>query len=865
VEFLGGEQRRNHGNDKIFINGRPVSADLDKERFKNHSDNFVEATMKRKMFKGTPLMLLLPIMLLVAGCSGGGSGGSGASAAGEVAGLAVADKVSVVDAKEGGPEASGFLSALRTLSALAREGVPAGSDYMTDKTNIYVNEKAGEAFKSVNQILCMVGQTKYSDSALINKGFYKAMINSGVCQGNDDAANSGSSAQGDTSASNAPSYDIWTVKSERADANSPQYLTAYVHMSKGGPQNQPMTVHARVAITEAASANNSLGIFTINYKGFMDAAPSVVIFKGILKTERDNSGNVVIKFAEKEFGGPGGSVSRNVMAAYVKDDAAKTGHGSAYQYENYGQVHEGSIDFAYNNLFFKRVDPVSGQGPCLDRSRFETSAWRYGLYDAASGSRATLNGGFPINTKQDGSGYYGYLGYYGLNLPPDAPSLNDNSSVYKKVWENGSETTTPYTIFIRGGKLKKHTRSVITLNDIKNIPLEGGIPAPGSVSPDNTMYRVSWDGSEFAIRASATMNPNGPPAWQDVNPATAIDSSTVLPFSNLSLYSQSLGGQVNIQFSGCQPVNPNNPGAGYTCSTPTAETQVIFYKENSVYPSDPIPATLACYDNCPKAASSAGIDGSSQQGMTYQISFDPNVDNRHDYTFADMVLTDGATGFKALLSTAPAGQSWGFNSGPLFEATPDNLALLACDWNTNQTCGWKAWNALSEFYTWETGPNSWNHFSAARDGQGNFIKFDPPLQVAYIHSQSDPTAYDYKYNGSKFFLQYSGFGDLQGIPGKCINPASGGTVTDCSSPGLRWVPEFTIPADSTVTSGSDTYLVKPLEVEQRMKQSPGSCTNLSPVNMSGSMPDLAGDWVDPSLPAEPNVTDAPRVIGGVIQ
>ena len=821
--------------------------------------------MKRKMCEGNAFLILVPLMLLVAGCSGGGSGGSSGSTGGSVAGLAVADKVSVVDAKDGGSAPSGFLSALRKLSALSVESVPGGSDYLTDKTNIYVNEKAGEAFKSVNQILCMVGQTKYSDSALVNKGFYKAMINSGVCQGNDDAANSGSSSQGDTSASNAPSYDIWTVKTDRADANSPQYITAYVHMAKGGPTNQPMTVHARVTITEAASATNSLGIFSINYKGFVDAAPSVVIFKGILKTERDNSGNVVIKFAEKEYGGPGGSVSRNVKAAYVKDDVAKTGQGSAYQYENHGQVNEGSINFAYNDLFFRRVDPESGQGPCLDRNRFETSAWRYGLYDAVSGSRSTLNGGFPINTKADGSGYYGYLGYYGLNLPPDAPPLNDNTAVYKKVWDSGSESTTPYTMFIRGGKLKKHTRATITLNDIKNIPLEGGIPTPGSVTPGNNMYRVTWDGSTLAIRASATMNSNGPPAWQDVNPATAIDNSTILPFSNLSMYSQSLGGQVNIQLSGCQPVNTNNPGAGYTCSTPTADTQVIFYKENAIYPSDPVPATLACYDNCPKAAGSDGIDGTSQQSMTYQVSFDPNMDNRHDYTFAGMVLTDSATGFAAILSTAPAGQSWGFNSGPLFEANSDNMALLACDWNPNQTCGWKAWNALSEFYTWETGPNTWNHFSAARDGQGNFIKFDPPLQVAYIHSQTDPTAYDYKYDGSKFFLQYSGFGDLQGIPGKCIDPASGNTVTDCSSPGLRWVPEFTIPADSTVASGNNTYLVKPLEVEQRMKKSPGSCTNLTPVDMSGSMPNLDSDWVDPALPAEPNVTDAPRVIGGVIQ
>lgn len=812
-------------------------------------------------------LLLMPAILLIAACSGGGGGTAGGGSAGvEVTGLAVADKVSVVDAKEEGSATPGLVAALQKLSALAVESVPPGSAYDTDRTNVYVNEKAGEAFRTVNEILCMVGQTKYSDSVVLNKGYYRAMINSGVCKGNDDAANSGASSQGDTGASAAPGYDIWTVRSDRADADSPQHLTAYVHMSDGGPVDQPMTVHARVTISEGASESNPLGIFTMNYKGFMDAAPSVVVFKGILKTEREPGGNVVIKFAEKEYGGPGGTMSRNVKAAYIKDDIAKSGQGSAYQYENYGQVHEGRVNFAYNDHYFKRVNPDGGgQGTCLDRNSFETSAWRYGLYDSVSGSRLNLNGGFPINTSQDGSGFYGYLGYYGLNLPPEAPPLADNATVYKKVWNNGSESTTPYTIFIRGGKLKKHTRSTITLNDIKNIPLEGGIPAPGSVTPDNNMYRVSWDGNTLAIRASAQMNSNGPPAWQDLNPVTVIDASTVLPFSSLSLYSQSLGGQVNIQLSGCNPVDPNNQGAGFTCAAPTGATQVIFYKEAAVYPSDAVPATLACYENCPKAADSAGMDGTSQQSMTYPMTFDPNIDSRHNYGFSDMLLIDSATGFPAVLATAPADQSWGFNSGPLFEATGGNMALLACDWDQNRTCGWKAWNVLDEFYTWETGPNTWNRFSAAKDAQGNFVRFDPPLQVAYIHSQGAPAAYDYKYDGSKFFLQYSGFGDLHGVPGKCVDPSTGDTVTDCSSPGLRWVPEFTIAAGSTVTAGGNSYLVKPLEVEQRMKKSPGSCSNLNPTDMSASMPDIDSEWVDPALPAEPEVTEPPKVIGGVVQ
>lgn len=826
---------------------------------------------KRRMMVGAASSLMA--MALMAGCSGssgvsGSGGGGGGSGGGTVTGLTVASKVSVVDAQQTATP-SAFISAFRKLAALS--SVPASSDYNKDQTNVYVNEKAGEAFKTVNQVLCMVNQTKYAD--MVNKGFYKAMINPDVCQGNDSAENSGSSTQGDSSASSAPSYDIWTVKSERADANSPQTLTAYVHMAKGGPSNQPMTVQAKMTITEGTSSTNPLGIFTMNYKGFMDAAPTVTVMKGILKTERDASGKVVIKFAEKEFGGPGGAVSRIAKAAYTKDDTAQTGQGSAYKYENYGQVDEGSINFAYNDSYFKRVNPSTGTGPCLDRKHFETSAWRYGLYDSTTGSRAAINAGFPINTKQDGSGYFGYLGYYGLNLPPDAPALADGATVYKKVWGNGSETTTPYSIFVRGGKLKKHTRSVITLKDIKNIPLEGNIPVPGSTSSGNTMYRITWgDDGKLAIRASATMGQNGPPAWTDMTTPTPIES-VPLPWNVLGLYSQALGGQVNIQLSGCTQVDQYNPGAGFTCGAPTGDTQVVFYKESAVYPTDTVPSTLACYDNCPKAGST-GIDGTSQQTMTYSMSFDPTANNRHNYTFADMLLNDSTSGFNAILTTTPAGQSWGFNTGALFDLTAVDSTtgktyqqLLACDWDITQTCGWKAWSVLPVFYTWETGPNSWNQFTAAKDAQGTFVKFDPPWQVAYVHSQTDTSAYDNKYNGTKFFLQYSGFGDLQGIPGKCVDPSTGQTVSDCSQPGLRWVPEFTIPADSTVTVGSTTYLVKPLDVEQRMKKITvaGTCSALTPTDMSGSMPNVDTDWVDPALATEPTITDSPKVIGGVVQ
>jgi len=792
--------------------------------------------------------------------------------AGKVSGLTVGSQVSVVDAQANTQNAPMLStdnnSAPITLNAPLIT-VPLDSDYNKDKTNIYVNEKSGDAFKTVNMILCMIEQTKYSDSHFVNQGYYKAMINSDVCSGNDSADNSDSSAQAGTSAGAAPSYDTWITKSERSSNTSKQLLTAYVHLNKGGPDEGPMTVHAKIEVSEGASSDNPLGIFTMNFKGLSDASPNMVLMKGILKTERVN-GNIMIRFAELE--GPENAPFHVSKAAYSKNDTNKTGQGSAYQLDNHDQQEqESSINFAYNSAFFKRVDPETEDEVCLDRNKFETSAWRYGLYSSLNGKRASINGGFPINTKQNGSGVNGYLGYYGLNLPPNSPALADGDTVFKSSWENGQQSKTPYTLVVKGGKLKKHTRAVISLNDIKNIPLEGSIPTPGSMNQSTQMNRITWDGNSLAIRATAAMAQNGPPAWADLNPATAIDSNYVLPFSNLGLYSSALGGRVSVQLDNCVPVQQNNPNSGVKCSAPTANTSVVFYKEDTVSPGDVVPPLLSCYENCPKADTNTGMDGANQQSLVYQQDFNPGSNNQHDYAFTDMQLIDKVSNFPAVLTTAPAGQSFGFNSGPMFESNQANLGKLSCDWNPNQICGWKAWNSLEEFYTWETGPNSWNKFTAVKDANGGFVSFDPPLQVEYVYP-ADGTAgvnraeVDSKYRGSKFFLQYNGFGNLQGIPGKCVNPADPSQqVSDCSQPGFRWVPEFTIPADATLAATGTEYLVKPLDIEQRMSKVDGACTDLNPVDISSQWPNVATDWVNPNLAQEPTINEAPKVIGGVIQ
>jgi hypothetical protein len=171
------------------------------------------------------------------------------------------------------------------------------------------------------------------------------------------------------------------------------------------------------------------------------------------------------------------------------------------------------------------------------------------------------------------------------------------------------------------------------------------------------------------------------------------------------------------------------------------------------------------------------------------------------------------------------------------------------------------------YYTWETGPNSWNQLTLLKDGNNNALKFDPPLRVDYVHSQSDTDAPDYKYNGTKFFFEYAGFGELHGIPGKCVDMDTGQDI-NCGEggPGTRWVPEFSIPNGATVAAGtSATYYVKQLEKEQRMKGVDADACSSSLSLTNYPLPSVDFGWQKPDIGQEPAITVAPAVIGGVVQ
>ncbi len=323
---------------------------------------------------------------------------------------------------------------------LAPSDLPANSDYNTDETVIYVEERSADAFNIVNEILCMMGQTRYD--LMLNKGDYKAQIDMNQCSSSKDStSNAGQSSQNQSSGSSQPNYETWTVNSSRANNSSPHIVKAWIH--EEGDQSEPgKVIYTRTSITEGKSSTNPYGIFTMNFKAYPETSgvvdTSQIQFTGYLKTELDStSGKVLLKFVvdggfDADSDGVNDVIFNERVTLNRSSDGSEGGGTISVQDSWMGQSQASQFDIAFNSTNFLRQDTESTSSSyltkyCLSRSSFDETVRRYGLYDS-----------------------------------------------------NGSRVT--HTIFVAGGKLVKHTKNSLTLGEIKGVRWTGTTAAEALIT-----------------------------------------------------------------------------------------------------------------------------------------------------------------------------------------------------------------------------------------------------------------------------------------------------------------------------------------------------------------------------------------------
>lgn len=740
------------------------------------------------------------------------------------------------------------------LSSPVWADVPTNSDYATEKTHKFVAERSAEIFDTVNEILCMLDQSRYDE--MVNKGDYRALVDNGQCSSDaDDPSAAAEGSQNQTSGTNAPDYGQWTVNSARTDNNSSQVVKFWVNEKAEHPGDVDKQIHAKLTITEGKSDSNPLGLFMLNFEGYMkdsSGSPSgQPVFSGFMDVQLTNAQPVLRMYMRQSRPDQNG----NLILMQERAVLQKNGNAGSGQTETSDGQNTMAFAIAFNDANFLRAPVASGsidanQKACYDRNNFDESVWRYGLYEAATGARIQRQSGFPVKLSKDGHDYFGWVGYYGVWFPQDV-TLNNGDTVLRQEYENN--TSTPYTVMKAGGKLLKMTRKELALNDVAGIPLNWGqCDNNGSC----TQSQIVWNKTQAVFQKIKLMTESdGQHLWQDVSPPVTLSSSDFTTMYDLNAYSESLGGSVRV------PLKDAN-GA---YQAPSATTAVNLTVQTPVYPNTPgVPANLSCYDQCPDPAT---INTSSPFHQ-------PQPNTASDYSFAtsDMLLKEN--GVAAVMTTTSDTFRYGLRSGPLFSPTAENLAQLACPWDANQICGWQAWQKLPEFYVWETGTQPWNQLTLLKDASNTILTFQPPLQLSYTFdtaSSSVTAGVTPPPTGAKFFLQYEGFGNLHGIPGDCVDPETN-QKAQCG-PGVRWIPQFSL-RDSLPTppgaqlddanAPSTHYLVKGLEKEQRMQKI--ALTQCDALNLAtaGNMPTQSG-LVAPAIGTEPVVDQAPAVIGGVVQ
>jgi hypothetical protein len=603
------------------------------------------------------------------------------------------------------------------------------------------------------------------------------------------------------------------------------------------------------------STDYPFGFFKMSFKSLESDGTEAT--KGYMKTSKSGTTNRIKFYMPMTMGSTTYDYSVRVN---FNSDGSGTGATSMPNWTGENQATGAkSFQVAYNTDYFykqKTLNGVAEAAVCLDRNKYLTSVWRYGMYDS-NGARVAINSGFPITATASGTTYNGYIGYYGLWMP-SAAGVADNSTVTKMNYSNPDAAGDNYTVRSWGGKLTKWTKKTITLGSIKNIPLTWSDP-----SDNYKQKRVYWNGSNFIIDGEANSSTY---MMEDVSETTLTLNSTTAPWG-FHFYSQALGGDGSLQLT--YGTYPNHT----TPSAPSGSTNVNFNTRESVFPGDSVPSKLACYSNCPNPAT-IGSGNQSTAFYNFQGTDNASATTAYIYSFdnttSGMVLKQDNDSASVVLASANSNFEWGLQSGILFDNTTANYNSLRCSWDNNSICPWDARTDLSSFYTWETGTKDWNKLTVLVASDNSSVKFDPPMSVKYTHSGTGSNS-GKSYDNASFYLEYGGFGNLWGLPSFCISRKNGDKVSCANDDSTRYVEDIMVPAYADVTQtkdGSTNYIVKPLEIEQTMKKASSASVCTDAGTDAGlafgdiSLPDESG-YTAPDMTAMPVVVGPPTVVGGV--
>lgn len=739
------------------------------------------------------------------------------------------------------------LAALITASLGAYAAAPTTGAYSTDPQAQYVADQATDGISNANNILCYIANTRAD--AMVNLGGYIAFVDESKC---DTSGRSDPGKSSNTSSSGTTAYTRMSLTSTRASNSSPQIVKGHAAVNNNGTL-MPVYIYASATAGPSVSAPN--GEIAMNYAGLPTGGR---VMRGNITATAST-----VSFSEKGEFGPGMSSDMRLIVS----GTSTTGSGAisiTSLFPPSTSPTTKTYTFGYNGTYYCRSDGTTEK--CFDRStaNADGSVWRYGVYDSGTGARFDLpNPGFPV---KNADGEYGFASYWGVWFPT-AVSTGDTLT-------NATDATISYTVQKSTGRLVKYTLVSSTLDGIQKVPFMffASAEVTGKLT-QGTQYEGYWNGTAFAITGQQACGSTGCFTTKVSVTITPAELDTATGTFGVNGWSQALGGNLNIP--------PATLQAGVGTGTVTYNTQ------SNVLPGDTtVPTTLQCVRDCPL---SSLLPSTSSTSSPYSA----NTVNKWGgtatvdvvtYTWSPTAYTLTPSGETALsyaqLPTSLSGTpyQWGVRSGALVGTT--SLASMECSPGSGTYCDFKS-SALTEYYVFETGLQNWNTSTFLQKADTSYVVFTPPMSAAFtVPANTTGTTKPYgDFAGAAMNLQFMGFGQLQGIPGKCFSQADNSEVS--CGPNTRYVPAFSIPSDDNgvVTISGATKYVKWLERELRFTLVSGTSTSLG-ISM-GSLLDLpaamvlTGDANDPSVSTNTDIypgsydsvdfSKAPAVIHGVVQ
>ncbi len=725
--------------------------------------------------------------------------------------------------------------------------MPVSGAFTTDVTQYYTKNRSQNTLEQVNQILCVIGKTGYDQ--MNGQGNYVASVDTNTC--NTSGGNTSSTSQ----VSGAPNLMTFAVNSTQpGGAGTPEIVQMWAQMPAQHGSPYPILIKGTLVVTSSPTTTNPYGVFNFNFAGYpvVDGVTSgTIAMSGYIKSVANSGGTSTLTFYQTEQG--------NKNAVTLVSNSGTSGYANAYELNNFGGGGNGggnsnNVPNQYTVAYNENLAEVQhgSSSLCYSKTSFNNLVNSYGVYDN-SGNAVSLNSGYPVKY----NGMQSWMSYYGLTLPPGVTPTHGDAIT--KI--NSDNTQTAGTLFVRNGRMQQMNIKNLTLSQLAGTSFNVSTNFSGGndvLTWDTTQNSGSGGfmkiGTQSCSPSSGCNQTNQTPVLLTQSQleayATAMCPSggcgSNFRQQNIFLWINGLGGGGSTQLK----VYNNQDSSSVV---PTNATNLAVWTNSQVQPSSSGSLiTLYCLQQCP--IDTSGTTAMPEWDGTGNTSYTSNgkTVTAITYTFDPVNYTLTKNGGSPVFGTAVLESPANIFTGPLLtssqitaltSASPDGLPHSFNIFNPNSN--------ITSYYSYSASgsSNPWNRFVSIRIN-GQLQSFDAPLQLNYINP-----------SGGKVFLQYMGFGNLQGIPGSCIDEE--GNAVSCNNGGFNiWVPSYSIPDKSQLTDNSgNSYWVRWLQVGQSMNVLPlNSCSALSGglTAASALSLDLTGAaWVDPS-----GIGDAPAIMSG---